>query len=246
MKMKENRYRFIFFDETDTVQSEDMLILLRHDVDLSVEYAYQLAEIEYEHQIQATYFFMVSSPFYNICEPVHRQMLQEMLQMGHRIGLHYNPSPKYDTSLDTSIQQEAQLLSSVIGSKVNVFSYHRPSLTTLNQPLELSLINAYSPEYLNHFKYVSDSNHTWKEGCLTEHLQHHNRLYILIHPIWWVYQDNKQPIEKIYEFLGSLSFKHHKELMDNIKGYKNYLLTSKWKSAPVSGRTMSDSKVVNG
>ena len=55
-------YRFAFFDSDP--QAGD--VLLRHDVDLSLEAAVALAELEAELEAPATYFVMTESVFYNL------------------------------------------------------------------------------------------------------------------------------------------------------------------------------------
>ena len=41
-------------------------VLLRHDIDLSLEKALEMAEIEAELGVPAVYFLFLRSPFYNI------------------------------------------------------------------------------------------------------------------------------------------------------------------------------------
>lgn len=229
--MKQSGYRFIFFDEVNRDKNlrEERVTIMRHDVDLSVEFAYRLAQIEYEQQIKATYFFLISSPFYNICEPNHVRMLQEMLQMGHRIGLHYDHEayPK-EIDMSASILHEASLLSTIIQTPIQVFSYHRPTAELLSTPIEIDLINAYHEDYLKAFRYLSDSNHGWKEGCLSNYIRGYRKLYVLIHPIWWVHDQLKSPMDKIEYFQNCIRTMHEKTLTNNIRGYKKYLLTSQW------------------
>ena len=58
-------YRFAFFDRAP----ENGTVILRHDVDLSLDAALVLAEIEADAQAPATYFLMRRSEFYNLEAP---------------------------------------------------------------------------------------------------------------------------------------------------------------------------------
>ena len=55
-------YRFAFFDRSP----EPGTVLLRHDVDLSLDAALAVAELEAEAGAAATYFLMTRSEFYNL------------------------------------------------------------------------------------------------------------------------------------------------------------------------------------
>jgi hypothetical protein len=59
---KAGGYRFAFFEGAP---SEGDLIL-RHDVDLSLDAALRLAELEAEADAVSTYFLMTGSVFYNL------------------------------------------------------------------------------------------------------------------------------------------------------------------------------------
>ena len=58
-------YRFAFFDR----EPRDGDLLLRHDVDLSLEAALAMAELEAELEAPATYLLMTRSEFYNLEAP---------------------------------------------------------------------------------------------------------------------------------------------------------------------------------
>jgi hypothetical protein len=55
-------YRFAFFDD----EPREGDVLLRHDVDMSLAAALTMAELEAERDVQATYFLMTRSDFYNL------------------------------------------------------------------------------------------------------------------------------------------------------------------------------------
>jgi hypothetical protein len=62
---KSGGYRFAGFDHEPAPGD----LLLRHDVDLSLDAALTLAGLEAEAGVQATYFLMTQSIFYNLASP---------------------------------------------------------------------------------------------------------------------------------------------------------------------------------
>jgi hypothetical protein len=55
-------YRFVGFDASP----EPGALFLRHDVDLSLAAAIEMAEVEAELDVQTTYLLMTESVFYNL------------------------------------------------------------------------------------------------------------------------------------------------------------------------------------
>ena len=73
----------IFYSEITKDKSE---ILWRHDVDLSLERALDLAKIEAIEGIKATYFILLHSEFYSPFEKKSAQIIRQILELGHKIG----------------------------------------------------------------------------------------------------------------------------------------------------------------
>ena len=67
-------------------------IILRHDVDLSIESALALAIIEKKHDIYSTFFILTSGITYNPLYSKNQDMLRQICEMGFEIGLHFDPS----------------------------------------------------------------------------------------------------------------------------------------------------------
>ena len=149
-------------------------ILLRHDVDFSLEYAYELANFEYDLGINSSYYIYLHSELYNALSPKSMGMIREMKDMGHEIGLH--------TEGTNYIMFEEELLDKIF-NKPTITSY-TSHLWNLRKPLIIpSLTN---PQTDIKIKYISDSGRNWREGCMCNHIGKINKLHILIHPEWWV------------------------------------------------------------
>ena len=77
-------YRWAFFDG----EPRDGDLILRHDVDLSLDAALRMAELEAEEGAAATFFLMTESVFYNLGSPEGVAAIARLGELGHRVGLH--------------------------------------------------------------------------------------------------------------------------------------------------------------
>lgn len=168
-------------------------LLLRHDIDLSLDAALTMAKAEHEQGWQATYFVMVSSPFYNILTPQAKSRLQDIRALGHEVGLHFDPTA-YDTSdqLDDHIVAEQSLLEQVIAQQVRLVTPHRPARFAShwlgNDFTPGGLINGYGSRYFGQPCYLSDSDGTWRHGPPHEAWRNSTKpaLHLLTHPYIWM------------------------------------------------------------
>lgn len=158
-------YRFAFFDR----DPEPGTILLRHDVDLSLDAAVRLAELEAEQGAAATYFLMTRSEFYNLDSASGEAALERLRALGHRVGLHAVwPHVDADGRFDP------------------VLAWHNPDPEYMRAPVD-GLVNAMAAPWAD--VYRSDSNQRWRQGCPHEELRGgaFERLQLLTHPEIWVY-----------------------------------------------------------
>jgi hypothetical protein len=161
----EGGYQFVFFG--DDPQPGDLF--LRHDVDLSLEAAVELAELEASLGAAATYFLMTESVFYNLASPEGQRALERLRELGHAVGLHAVwPRAKLDGRFD------------------DVVAWHNPEPEYMREPIE-GAINVMEPRYSA--SYRSDSNQRWRQGCPHQELRSgaFEWLQLLVHPEIWVY-----------------------------------------------------------
>ena len=141
-------YRFAFFD-SDPRPGD---LLLRHDVDLSLEAALAMAELEAELGAAATYFLMTRSEFYNLASPSGEAAIERLRRLGHRVGLHaVYPDAEHDARFDP------------------VLAWHNPDPDYLTAPVE-GFVNAMQAGFFDPEHYRSDSNQRWRHGCPHEQL----------------------------------------------------------------------------
>jgi hypothetical protein len=160
-------YRFAFFDR----DPEPGDVLLRHDVDLSLEAAVELAELEAGLDAPATYFLMTESVFYNLSSPVGEWALERLRALGHRVGLHaVYPRAELDGRFDP------------------VVAWHNPEPEFMTAAVD-GAANAMEPRFFAPGRYRSDSNQHWREGCPHEALARGEFEWLqeLTHPEIWVY-----------------------------------------------------------
>jgi hypothetical protein len=158
-------YRFACFDG----EPEAGEVLLRHDVDLSVDAALRMAELEADADAVATYFLMTRSEFYNLDSPSGEASIERLRSLGHRVGLHALwPQVDHDQRLDS------------------VLAWHNPEPEYMREPVE-GLTNVMAAPWAD--VYRSDSNQHWRQGCPHEELRagSFERLQLLTHPELWVY-----------------------------------------------------------
>jgi hypothetical protein len=165
---KAGGYRFTTFGEPPARRD----IFLRHDVDLSLDAALRMAELEAELGVQTTYLLMTESVFYNLASHEGVVAIERLRSLGHALGLHaVYPDVELDERFDP------------------VVSWHNPQAEYMSKTIP-GAINVYAEPYFDRATYRSDSNQHWRFGCPHEELRGGGFpwLQILIHPEIWVYE----------------------------------------------------------
>ena len=158
-------YRFASFDRPP----EPGTVILRHDVDLSLDAALAMAELEAEAGASATYFLMTRSEFYNLDAPSGAGAVERLRVLGHRVGLHAVwPHVDRDVRFDP------------------VLAWHNPDPGYMREPVD-GFVNVMEAPWAD--VYRSDSNQHWRQGCPHEELAagSFERLQLLTHPEIWAY-----------------------------------------------------------
>jgi hypothetical protein len=146
-------------------------LILRHDVDLSLDAALRMAQLEAEEGATATYFLMTESVFYNLASPEGVSALARLRELGHRVGLHaVYPSFALDERFDP------------------VVAWHNPDPEYMTAPVS-GAVNVMQDGWFDPPMYRSDSNQRWRFGCPHEELRAgaFPWLQLLTHPEIWVY-----------------------------------------------------------
>ena len=161
-------YRFAFFDGAP----EHGDLILRHDVDLSLEAALAVAEVEASEGATATYFLMTRSVFYNLASSEGEHTIDRLRELGHRVA-HHAVWPHVD--LD--------------GRFDPVVAWHNPDPEFMQAEID-GAVNVMRPPFFDPARYRSDSNQRWRHGCPHDELARgtFDWLQLLTHPEIWAYE----------------------------------------------------------
>ena len=181
-------------------------LILRHDVDMSLEAAVAMARLEKSIGVSSTYFVLLRTEFYNIFSSQGGEALCIIQEMGHEIGLHFDAAyyEDEDTNFAKMVAQESDILEVMTANKVRSFSLHRPHPKMLTDELVVpNRINAYSKNFFQEMAYCSDSRGAWHHGHPLEHpaVKEGRALQLLTHPIWWTIESGNDVREKLDRFL---------------------------------------------
>lgn len=194
-------YRFLSFADPATSDAAPRACLLRHDVDVDPWAALELARIEADVAISSTYFVMLRSPFYNLLGRANHEMIEEIIDLGHHVALHYDVAfqPRGGRTHEQEIEVQATAMSSLFGVPVEAVSFHQPSHAPDAKVIRPSgLVCAFDyPGYT----YVTDANKADRVREVPEALARgeYDRLQLLIHPVWWATDDPDATTGALFE-----------------------------------------------
>lgn len=203
-------YRSITVQEYIQGQAEEPFVLLRHDVDRRPEMALQMAQMEKDMGIKATYYFRMMP---GVFEPGIIKMIQDM---GHEIGYHYEVLDKAKGDKEKAIvlfEKELKIFREVADVKT-VCMHGNPLAKWSNRDLweeydfrDFGLIGeSYLSIDFNNVLYQSDTGRTWKNSFSVKdlvktslyeiinstediirliHENKYKRMCILVHPNRW-------------------------------------------------------------
>lgn len=180
-------------------------IVIRHDIEFSVDRALNLAKLEKKLGIHTTYLVQIRNPIYNPFSHDNLQCLRMIKNLGHEIGLHYyciKERPFNQSIAAKEIKVDLQVLSYMLGFKVDIFSIHRPNENILKAYLNIpGIINCYGKKFFHFYPkkfpaiplnqlpavYLADSNNQWYYGEPLVVLKQLSqvKMQILFHPYSW-------------------------------------------------------------
>lgn len=188
-RLQSSGYEFRSF--SDTLGPGD--VVLRHDVDLSVDAAVEMARIEADMGVESTYCFLLTSPLYNLLEADNRAAIAEIQSLGHDVALHFSThlywdeeEPPATINLERKVQQERSVFETVAPDSETV-SFHRPPEWVLDREFT-GFRSTYAPEFFSDIGYVADSSQRWRrEPPAVSELP--ETLQLLTHPGLWAETD---------------------------------------------------------
>jgi hypothetical protein len=165
---KDGGYRFAGFDQPPRAGD----LILRHDVDLSLEAALAIAEVEAAEEAWSTWFLMTRSIFYNLASSEGERAITRLRGLGHRVA-HHAVYPHVD--LDERFDP--------------VVAWHNPDPEFMSAPIP-GAVNVMEAPFFDPEHYRSDSNQQWRHGCPHEQLGNgaFEWLQLLTHPEIWAFE----------------------------------------------------------
>lgn len=192
LRLAAARFRFIPYA---AYKDQGRVCLWRHDIDTSPQRALALGKIEAQENVVSTYFFLFHSDRYNAFDYEIREIMFALLGLGHHIGLHFDPmyygkELRGERDLEKYLIREKDLLSDIIQTEIQAFSFHNPStnnLLDINTEIMGGMVNAYSGYIKTNYAYCSDSFCYWRYQRLVDvlHDETIEKLHILTHPVCW-------------------------------------------------------------
>lgn len=163
-------------------------LILRHDIDMSLEAAVPIAEAEAALGVSAVYFVLVRSELYNPFAPAGAAALARIGALGHEIGLHFDAALYTEATLEEAVVRECAMLEIFVDRPIKTISFHRPHAVLLGREgLLAGRRHAYEPRFFRDMGYSSDSRGGWRHGHPLTHeaVSAGRALQLLTHPIWW-------------------------------------------------------------
>ena len=198
---KAGGYRFGGFDRPP--RPGDLII--RHDVDLSLDAAVRMAEVEAEAGAWSTWFLMTRSVFYNLDSSEGERAIARLRELGGRIG-HHAVWPRIDLP-DERFEP--------------VVAWHNPDRHYLTAPLDGGLVNAMGAPFYDAPYFRTDSNQHWRHRGRTDRCPHAQLergelrwLHLLIHPEIWVFEGETMR-ETMESFLDAERQARYRQLRDD-------------------------------
>ncbi len=183
-------YRCAGFDRPP----EAGVIILRHDVDLSLAGALAVAEVEAGEGAWSTWFLMTRSVFYNLASAEGERAIARLRELGHRVA-HHAVWPELD--LD--------------GRFDPVVAWHNPDPEYMQAPIP-GAVNVMEAPFFDPDHYRSDSNQHWRHGCPHSELERgeFEWLQLLAHPEIWAFEGTtmRESMESMLDADRAARFEH--------------------------------------
>lgn len=223
-ELRENGYKDCLYTNWE---NEEKAVILRHDIDFSIEAACYLSEIEKAAGVCATYFVMLNTNFYNVAAAKSREQINQIRENGGVIGLHFDEVFYWDQDIAQAVLTEKEILETILEIPIQCVSMHRPTSRMLEGALKIEgMINAYDAVYTKEFRYLSDSRRTWREdveGIVRAGIA--ARLHILTHAFWYR-QKELTAKETLQDFIRQGKYRLYHALEQNIRDMSELLALS--------------------
>ena len=223
LELAKKNYVFRLF--TDEINKNEKIILLRHDIEFSIPIALEMAEMEAELGIKATYLLQVHGDFYNALEKENFKKIKKIISLGHQIGLHFDAhfwDINSEYKLEKRMKIDKELIEQYFDVKVYVFSFHNTNkfILSCEKDKYAEMINIYS-KLIKEYGYCSDSTGYWRYEVLEERLgvAEDKVFQILIHDAMWQ-KEVLPPRQRIFKVIDENTLFLKQSYDDTLKRFE--------------------------
>jgi len=180
------------YDTFDEVEKSSKTVFMRHDIDMCLEAAAAIAEVEHRMGVRSTYFLMLRNEFYNVFSPEGLALVKRICGFNHLIGLHFKTmdgDSEEPEMLERKMAEELKILKREFGLCVrDMVSFHNPSASQMKMDFR-EICFVHGKYFRENIKYISDSRMQFREGSPFSLFRSgkFSRVQVLIHPVFWYY-----------------------------------------------------------
>lgn len=199
-------------------------LILRHDLDMSLQAAEQIGALEKELGVSAHYFVLLRTEMYNLFSENSLKAIETLIGLGHRIGLHFDASLYDNDEMEDAAEWEAGCLQCLTGAEVSMISFHRPAHHLLGDERPLAgRPHAYQPRFFEEITYCSDSRGKWAYGHPLDLpvFAEKRSVQLLTHPIWWTGNSIAGAVPRLDTFVEERDRVLRRELARNCEPYQS-------------------------
>lgn len=171
-------------------------LVLRHDIDNTIDQAMRVARVDAEAGCSSTFFLRVHAQGYNLLSLPSLRIIAEMEQLGHEVQLHLEGGLNDWLGGDNFewAERQRQAFEAAVGRPLGGFSSHEPArmggMDFANELLvrwgDTVKYHAYEERFMMPaMKYLSDSSGRWREGHFGLWVDKEPLMQVLTHPFWW-------------------------------------------------------------
>jgi len=192
-------------------------VFIRHDVDIDLRAALDIARLEHREGIHSVFFLCPRSPFYSPLSHSSAQIIHEIYELGHVVAAHTVKSADHD--LLESMDFDIKILSEKYPFlNPDLISFHSVDFSQICSLMyNRKVARVYAPILNEDLHYASDSTGIWQSGhvCNSEAFRRKQPIHLLIHPFWWV-QRGSSPLEKLRAALSVHVLKEYKQFLPKL------------------------------
>jgi len=172
-----------------------------------------MAKIEAEKKIRSTYFFQLHGELYNVLEKEVTEIVFKIQSLGHDIGLHFDShyfGITNDKDLEKYLAIDTQYFNDIFATNINTFSFHNTNayILSCDRDSYAGLINVYSKNIKNNFRYCADSTGFWRFEHILNVLNKPEikKLQILTHDAMWSHEV-LSPRQRVFKTIDDNAFR---------------------------------------